>query len=120
MEMGRNTAGLKMADGVFVGLATIDLIYTVESLPPPNSKAVAQSQELFVGGPATNAAITFSQLGSTAALVTAAGRHKLASIIQDELARYSIELVDLILTITDCPPSPRCGSIARGGAASFQ
>lgn len=84
-----------MADGVFVGLATIDLIYTVESLPPPNSKAVAQSQELFVGGPATNAAITFSQLGSTAALVASAGQHELASIIKDELAHYSIELVDL-------------------------
>jgi sugar/nucleoside kinase (ribokinase family) len=84
-----------MAAGVFVGLATIDLIYAVESLPPPNTKALAQSQELFVGGPATNAAITFGHLGSTAALEAAVGRHPIASIIKDELARYSIELVDL-------------------------
>lgn len=84
-----------MAEGVFVGLSTIDLIYTVESLPSPNTKAVARSQELFVGGPATNAAITFSHLGSSAALVAAAGRHQLATIIKDELARYSIEFVEL-------------------------
>ena len=84
-----------MAEGVFVGLSTIDLIYTVESLPSPNTKGVARSQELFVGGPATNAAITFSHLGSTAALVAAAGRHQLATIIKDELARYAIEFVEL-------------------------
>jgi sugar/nucleoside kinase (ribokinase family) len=84
-----------MAKGVFVGLSTIDLIYAVDSFPAPNGKAVARSQELVVGGPATNAAITFSHLGNSAVLTTAIGRSKLASIIKDELACYSIEIIDL-------------------------
>lgn len=84
-----------MAHGVFVGLSTIDLIHTVDAFPPPNSKATAQSQELFVGGPATNAAITFSHLGASATLVTAVGRSRFAAIVKDELQRYAVELVDL-------------------------
>lgn len=84
-----------MAAGVFVGLSTIDLIHTVDAFPSPNSKAVAHTQDLFVGGPATNAAIAFSYLGGDAALVTAVGQSRLATIIRDELERYSIDLVDL-------------------------
>ncbi|HEY2468663.1 MAG TPA: PfkB family carbohydrate kinase [Terracidiphilus sp.] len=84
-----------MAVGVFVGLSTIDLIHTVDDFPSPNSKTAAHTQELIVGGPATNAAIAFSYLGGNAALVTAVGQNRLAAIIKDELERYSIDLVDL-------------------------
>lgn len=84
-----------MAHSVFVGLSTIDLIHTVEAFPSANAKAVAQSQELFVGGPATNAAIAFSHLGASALLVTAVGRSRFATIVKDELERHAVELVDL-------------------------
>ena len=84
-----------MAAGVFVGLSTIDLIHTVDAFPSPNSKAVAHAQELFVGGPATNAAITFSHLGGKTTLAAAVGRNQLAAIIKDDLQRNCIELFDL-------------------------
>jgi sugar/nucleoside kinase (ribokinase family) len=84
-----------MAEGIFVGLSTIDLIYAIDSFPAPNAKAVARSQELLVGGPATNAAITFSHLGNSAVLATAIGHNKLASVVKDELAFHSIQIIDL-------------------------
>lgn len=93
-----------MAEGVFVGLSTIDMNYAVDSFPGPNTKVVAHSQELIVGGPAANAAITFSHLGKSAALVTAIGRGKLASLIKDELDRYSINLIDIAPDYDGLPP----------------
>jgi sugar/nucleoside kinase (ribokinase family) len=84
-----------MVNGVFVGLSTIDLVYRVGEFPSPNSKVVAQSQDVFVGGPATNAAITFKHLGGNSTLVTTVGSHALANVIFDELSRFSIRLNDL-------------------------
>lgn len=82
-------------DGIFVGLSTIDIVYAVDQFPAANSKVAARSQDVFAGGPATNASIAFAHLGGKATLVTTVGRHPLASLIRDELQRYSIRLVDL-------------------------
>ena len=68
-----------MASGIFVGLSTIDVVYGVDEFPAANTKVAAHSQEVFVGGPATNAAVTFAQLGGEPALVTAVGRNTLGS-----------------------------------------
>jgi sugar/nucleoside kinase (ribokinase family) len=84
-----------MAKGVFVGLSTIDLVYEVDEFPVGDSKITARSQSVFVGGPAANAAIAFRHLGGDATLVTVVGRHPLAGLIHEELARYSIRLIDL-------------------------
>lgn len=84
-----------MSRGVFVGLSTIDVIYGVQSFPEPNSKITAQSQDVFVGGPATNAAITFAHLGGHASLVSALGRHPLATLVREELRKHCVRLIDL-------------------------
>jgi len=81
--------------GIFVGLSTIDVIYGVASFPAPNSKVMAQSQDVFAGGPATNAAITFAHLSGEATLVTASGRHPLTSLVRDDLRSHSVHLIDL-------------------------
>ena len=60
-----------MADVIFVGLSTIDVLYSVDEFPKANEKVAARSQEVFVGGPATNACIAYAHLGGKAALVTA-------------------------------------------------
>lgn len=86
-----------MTNGIFVGLSTVDVVFGVDELPSPNTKVVARSQDVFVGGPATNASITFGQLGGRATLVTSVGRHALASVVREELQRYSIQLIDLYL-----------------------
>jgi sugar/nucleoside kinase (ribokinase family) len=84
-----------VANGIFVGLSTVDVVYSVDEFPSPNSKIQARGQDVFAGGPATNASITFAYLGGTATLVTVAGRHAMASAIGDELRRYSVKLIDL-------------------------
>ncbi len=84
-----------MTGGIFVGLSTIDIVYGVEEFPAVNTKTEASSQDVFIGGPATNAAVTFAHLGGKAALVTAVGRNAVANVIREELQRYSVQLVDL-------------------------
>jgi sugar/nucleoside kinase (ribokinase family) len=93
-----------MTGGIFVGLSTIDLIHTVDEFPPADTKAVAQSQEVLVGGPATNAAIAFSHLGGNATLVSAVGRHTLAALVKEELQRCAVTLIDLIPESEAPPP----------------
>lgn len=84
-----------MARSIFVGLSSIDVIYGVDEFPSPNTKIEARSQDILVGGPATNAAIAYSHLGGKPALVTAIGRNPVANLVRDELQKYSVELVDL-------------------------
>ena len=84
-----------MASSIFVGLSTIDIVYGVDEFPAANTKIEARSQEAFVGGPATNAAIAFAHLGGKATLVTAVGRNVLAAVIREELDKHKVQLVDL-------------------------
>lgn len=48
-----------------------------------------------MGGSATNAAITCSNLGGKAALVTGIGRHRFGDLIREELDRYSVILREI-------------------------
>lgn len=84
-----------MTQGIFVGLSTIDVVYGVDKFPSANTKVAAQNQSVFVGGPATNAAVAFSSLGGKAALVTVAGRNALVNVLREDLQRYSVQLIDL-------------------------
>ncbi|HEY1803179.1 MAG TPA: PfkB family carbohydrate kinase [Terracidiphilus sp.] len=84
-----------MADGIFVGLSTIDVVYGVDEFPAANTKVVARSQEVFVGGPAANAAVTFAELGGEPALATAVGRNSLAAVVLEEFKKHKIQLVEL-------------------------
>jgi len=94
----------KGVQGVFVGLSTIDIVYRIEEVPLPNSKSVALSQTVLVGGPATNAAITFAYLGGHSVLVSSAGCHPLTAVIKAELQQYSVDTIDLSPTFPDVPP----------------
>jgi len=84
-----------MPKAVFVGLATIDIVYAVDEFPGANQKVAAHRQDLYAGGPATNAAIAFSHLGGEATLVTAAGRSLLAGVIHNQTSQYGVRLIDL-------------------------
>ena len=84
-----------MTQAIFVGLSTIDIVYGVDAFPKTNSKIAANSQEIYVGGPATNASFTFAHLGGQASLVTAVGRHPLSRMVREELQKYSVHLSDL-------------------------
>jgi len=84
-----------LALGIFVGLSTLDVVYQVDEFPAANSKIVARSQEIYAGGPATNAAITFSHLGGSATMAAAVGCHPVSSIVREQLRVYGVELIDL-------------------------
>jgi sugar/nucleoside kinase (ribokinase family) len=92
-----------LAEVIFIGLSTIDIVYAVDEFPAPNSKVTARSQNLFIGGPATNASITFAHLGGRATLVTAVGSHVLAGAITAEARQHSIHLIDLNPGFADLP-----------------
>ena len=106
-----------MPDAVFVGLATVDIVYSVDEFPKANAKVAAHRQDLYAGGPATNAAITFSHLGGQATLVTAVGRNLLAGVIRAEASQYGIRLLDLNAE-SDQPPALSSICVNRAGERS--
>jgi sugar/nucleoside kinase (ribokinase family) len=89
---------------VCVGLATVDLVQRVDRLPGVDAKTEALAAEVAAGGPATNAAITAAALGATVTLVTAVGAHPLSAVIQADLHRYGITLLDATPQALTPPP----------------
>ncbi len=81
--------------GLFVGLTTLDMVYLVEHLPAVNQKLVAFDSTLAAGGPATNAAVTFSYLGGHATLLSVLGNHPLQHLIVDDLIQHRVQVADL-------------------------
>jgi sugar/nucleoside kinase (ribokinase family) len=90
--------------GVFVGIATVDLVQRVERPPIRNEKLTALGQEVAAGGPAANAAVTFARLGGDATLVTALGGHPLARYVAEELASHGVRVLDAAPDFTMPPP----------------
>ncbi|WP_404789781.1 PfkB family carbohydrate kinase [Altericista sp. CCNU0014] len=90
--------------GLFVGLTTLDLIYSVPHLPQSNEKQVAADMAIAAGGPATNAAVTFRHFDNEAILLGAVGQHPLAGLVRADLAAQRVELWDLRPEGADPPP----------------
>jgi sugar/nucleoside kinase (ribokinase family) len=80
--------------GVFVGLATLDVIHRIAKPPAVNQKVTSTAQFVAAGGPAANAAVTFAALGGDATLVTALGDDPVADLIRADLAAYGVSVVD--------------------------
>lgn len=72
---------------LFVGLTTIDIQYLVEEFPKPNTKVKASNPEIFIGGPAANAAVAFSRLNGEAHLVSAIGKNAFSDQIYDDFQK---------------------------------
>jgi sugar/nucleoside kinase (ribokinase family) len=89
---------------VFVGLATVDIVYPVDEIPERDEKISVSNQQISAGGPATNAAVTFAHLGGRAELVSAVGRHPLAAIVHSDLRAHSVYLHDLASRTRAVPP----------------
>jgi sugar/nucleoside kinase (ribokinase family) len=90
--------------GLFVGLATLDLIYLAESPPTANQKIVAIATTMAAGGPATNAAVAFSYLGSQGVILTALGQHPVAQSIRADLQQWGAMFLDLTPDRIESPP----------------
>jgi sugar/nucleoside kinase (ribokinase family) len=90
--------------GLFVGLSTVDVSYTVDEIPRRNQKISVPGQQVTAGGPSANAAATFAFLGGRAELVTAVGAHPLGAIIRDDLEHFSVALHDIAGGRRETPP----------------
>lgn len=81
---------------LFIGLNTVDLQFLVDEYPPSNTKIKAEKNGIYAGGPATNAAITFSHLGGQADLLTLIGKHAFTDFIYEDLKKQRVGIIDLI------------------------
>jgi sugar/nucleoside kinase (ribokinase family) len=95
---------LQTYHGLFVGLVTLDLIYLATSAPSNNQKIVASDYTVAAGGPATNAAVTFSQLGNRSTLLGVVGADPITKLIQADLQTYGVATLDLEPRTTQPPP----------------
>ena len=89
-----------MTKGLFVGLATLDVIQLVEKLPAENEKIRAVDFAFAAGGPAANAAVAFahgySKLGQglentdQAVLVTRISNDGIGDLIREDLEKHHV------------------------------
>ena len=87
-----------------MGLATLDLVYLAGKPPGENQKVVASDCTIAAGGPAANAAVTFSYLGNAAVWAGVLGTHAIAQLIRADLAEYNVRIIDLEPGRSHSPP----------------
>lgn len=104
--------------GVFVGLATLDVIHRVERHPGPNEKITSIAQFVAAGGPAANAAVTFAALGGSATLLSAVGSGPVAEIIRAELAEQGVRVIDVAPEARESAPLSSVAVIEATGERS--
>lgn len=90
--------------GLFIGMVTLDLVYLAAAVPGNNQKIVASDYTVAAGGPATNAAVTFSYLGNQATIIGVVGTHPITHLIRSDLESHGVAIADLEPTTTEPPP----------------
>jgi sugar/nucleoside kinase (ribokinase family) len=80
---------------LFIGLTTIDIQYFVDEFPKQNQKVKTDSPELYVGGPATNAAVAFAKLNNGAFLASPTAKNAFLSYIKDDFKSTQISHFNL-------------------------
>ncbi len=99
--------------GYFVGLTTMDYVFYVDSHPRKNSKVKTNHFTRLVGGPAANAAITYSLLGGNATLVTCLGNTAESDVIKETLEKFGVTVVNC--TEDDAMPAVAAIAVDRNG-----
>lgn len=80
--------------GLFVGLATLDVVHGVPRTAGPDEKVTATRQDVAAGGPALSAALVFASLGGHATLVTSLGDDAAGAGVRADLQRCGVTLLD--------------------------
>ncbi len=84
--------------GLFVGLCGLDVVfYEDKPLPVEDVKMKCSDLRACIGGPAANAAITYTLLGGEATVVSYIGNSSVGKVIKQMMADYNIKVVDLCL-----------------------
>jgi sugar/nucleoside kinase (ribokinase family) len=100
--------------GLFVGRSTLDIVYGCARFPDPDGKVEAEVAYVTGGGPALNAAVTFSALGGHARLCSVVGQGVFADRARADLREHRVELDDAAEGAADVLP---VSSVILSGAA---
>src|SRR6516225_978342 len=92
------------AECVFLGRSTLDLLYQVPEFPREDTKIMATRFLAQCGGPALNAAVTFTFLGGAAHLISAVGRGGAAEMLKAELRQCGVRFTDICENEDFSPP----------------
>jgi sulfofructose kinase len=79
-----------MAKVLCIGIAVLDYVYAVGTMPTRGEKYRAKDLAVVGGGIAANAAVAVARLGGEAELITRLGSDGTAREISDELHRYGV------------------------------
>ncbi|MBO5371330.1 MAG: hypothetical protein J6A75_01280 [Lachnospiraceae bacterium] len=80
--------------GLFVGICTSDYLYYIDEYPSENTKVKTNHFANYVGGPATNAAITYAMLGGNATLATCLGDSAEADAMIRNITSYGVKVLN--------------------------
>lgn len=89
--------------GLFVGLTTVDIVFSLEAFPREDTKNTATKFTSSAGGPASNAAVAFAHLGGVARLASSLGCSGAAGIAKDDLVQFEVDHHDLTPDNTRTP-----------------
>jgi ketohexokinase len=81
-----------MAKVLVVGIATLDIINTVEAYPEEDSEVRASAQALRRGGNASNTAVVLQQLGHQCSWAGTLADDAGGTLIRDELAQHAVNM----------------------------
>lgn len=106
--------------GLFVGVTTLDCVYQADHPPAANEKVLATNSLMVAGGPATNAAVAFSQLNNKnkAILASVIGSHPVTGLITEDLLGQGVTLADLDRQRLSPPPVSSIVVSANSGERS--
>ncbi len=105
-ERDKNHSG-KPIKGLFVGLCTKDIVFYTNEIPSHNHKSKTEDFATYIGGPASNAAITYAMLGGDATLATCLGNSAESQAMVAELNGYGVK----VLNFSDYDMLPNMASI---------
>lgn len=90
--------------GLFIGITGLDIVhYQSHGIPKENTKSKTNDFNVYVGGPAANAAIEFSKLGGIPVLVTGIGDSCTGKALKNMLEDYGVNVIDVLEGQTDPP-----------------
>ena len=82
--------------GLFVGLCGLDIaFYGQNGFPMEDTKTKCDRVGSEIGGPAANAAITFSLLGGEATVLSYIGNSPIGRVVHSLMAEYGVRVIDL-------------------------
>jgi len=104
---------------VFIGQATLDIQYLLESDTPRDGKQLASNFSIAPGGQALNAAIAFSALGGRAALVAPIGVGFFNQFLLQDLINNRVDVFDVCHDTPSCLPVSSIFSYSHSGCRSI-